>query len=146
MAIVFATGKFNHFIYGRTTRVQSDHKPLEAIFIKPISATTPRLQRMLLRLLKYQLRIEYTPGSQMHIADALSRAYLPSVSDQDDEIMDDVNVMVHTLLNDFPASNKRLQEFRIETARDADLCQLKLYMRNGFPQNTSSLSWNLKKF
>jgi hypothetical protein len=40
MAIVYATSKFNHFIYGRATRVQTDHKPLEAIFKKPISATT----------------------------------------------------------------------------------------------------------
>jgi hypothetical protein len=146
MAIVYATSKFNHFIYGRATRVQSDHKPLEAIFKKPISETTPRLQRMLLRLLKYQLIMCYTPGSQMHIADALSRAYLPSINEQDDEIMEDVNVMVHTLLHDFPASNKRLQEFRVETERDAELSQLKLYIRNGFPPNTSSLSWNLKQF
>ena len=146
MAIVYATSKFNHFIYGRATRVQSDHKPLEAIFKKPISETTPRLQRMLLRLMKYRLHLEYTPGSQMHIADALSRAYLPSINEQDDELMEDVNVMVHSLLNDFPASNKRLQEFRVETERDADLSQLKQYLRNGFPLNTKLLSWSLKQY
>jgi Integrase zinc binding domain len=92
------------------------------------------------------LRLEYTPGSKMHIADALSRAYLPSISEQDDELREDVNVMVHTLLHDFPASNKRLQEFRIETEKDAELSQLKLFIRNGFPPNTSSLSWSLKQF
>jgi len=107
LAIVFACEKFNIYIYGRVTHVQSDHKPLEAIFKKPISATTPRLQRMLLRLLKYQLRIEYTPGSHMYIADTLSRAYLPaSATEIDQEISDDVNVMVHTLLYEFPASKK----------------------------------------
>jgi len=146
VVIVYATSKFNHFIYGRVIRVQSDHNPLEAIFEKQISATTPRLQRMLLRLLKYQLRLEFSPGSQMRIADALSRAYLPSVSEQDDEIMEDVNVMVHTLLHDFPASIKRLQEFRVETEKDPKLSQLKLYVMNGFPSNNASLSSSLKQF
>ena len=52
LAIVFACEKFAQYIYGRLTIVQSDHKPLESIFKKQISATTPRLQRMLLRLMK----------------------------------------------------------------------------------------------
>jgi len=83
----------------------------------------------------------------MHIADALSSAYLPSVSEQDDEIMEDVNVnMVHTLLHDFPASIKRLQEFRVETEKDPELSQLKLYVMNCFPSNTASLSSSLKQF
>jgi len=53
IAIVFACEKINRYIYGKQMTVQSDHKPLESVFRKPISSTTPRLQRMLLRLLKY---------------------------------------------------------------------------------------------
>ena len=76
LAIVFACEKFNNYVYGRDVLVQSDHKPLEAIFSKPLSSTTPRLQRMLIRLGRYRLHIRYTPGKEMRIADALSRAYL----------------------------------------------------------------------
>jgi hypothetical protein len=146
MAILFACEKFNIFIYGHETVIQSDHKPLEAIFKKPISSTTPRLQRMLLRLMKYQLRVQYTPGSKLFIADTLSRAYLPaSDADNDKEISDDVNVMIHTLLYEFPASNKRLQEFRIETERDTNLSQLKTLLVNGFSQQNSSLTYELNQ-
>ena len=74
LAIVFACEKFAQHIYGRLTMVQSDHKPLVSIFKNQISATTPRLQRMLLHLMKYSLRIEYLPGSKMFIADTRSRA------------------------------------------------------------------------
>ena len=146
LAIVFACEKFHMYIYGRKTHVQSDHKPLEAIFQKPINATTPRLQRMLMKLLKYDLDVRYTPGVELKVADALSRAYLPvSDNDVDNELTSDVTVMIHTLLNDFPASNRRLEQLRVETERDSDLSKLKQCITEGFPTN-SSLSAELKQF
>ena len=62
LAIVFACGKFHQYIYGFPTRVQTDHKPLEVIFKKPLHQVSPRLQRMLLRLQKYDLTIQYVKG------------------------------------------------------------------------------------
>ena len=44
LAIVFACEKFHQFIYGFTTKVQSDHKPLETIFTKLLCSVPPRLQ------------------------------------------------------------------------------------------------------
>ena len=55
LAIVFACEKFHQFIYGFTTKVQSDYKPLETIFTTPLCSVPPRLQRMLLRLQKYDV-------------------------------------------------------------------------------------------
>jgi hypothetical protein len=77
LAIVFSAEKFEHFIYGKRTVIQSDHRPLQTIFQKPISKTTPRLQRMLIRIARFDLEIVYRPGKHMHVSDALSRAYLP---------------------------------------------------------------------
>jgi len=122
--------------------MQSDHKPLEAIFRKQISATFPRLQRMLLHLLKYQTEVQYIPGKEMLIADALSRAFLHSV-DESSEIVDDIEVLIHTLLNDFPASYSKLEEFHRETLSDLVLSQLLQYLKHGFP---SSLPMELKQF
>jgi len=76
LTIVFACIKYHQYIYARPVVVQSDHKPLEAIFQKPIATTTSRLQRMLLRLLEYNITVQYTPEKEMHIADTLSRIYL----------------------------------------------------------------------
>ena len=36
-----------------------------------------RLQRMVLRLERYSLEVTYVRGSEMYIADTLSRAYIP---------------------------------------------------------------------
>ncbi len=78
LAIVFALRKFHQYVYGVPVRVQSDHKPLEAIFSKPIGAAPAHLQRMLLQLQRYDIHIVFTPGNQTVIADTLSRVYIPS--------------------------------------------------------------------
>lgn len=74
LAVVFATSKFSQYIYGKTVIVQSDHKPLEAIFTKPLCKSLARLQRVLLQLQCYDLLVIYTPGKDVLIADTLSRA------------------------------------------------------------------------
>ena len=51
--------------------IESDHKLVEAIIRKSISPIPPRVQRYLVRLMKYDLRIEFVPGKFLHISDAL---------------------------------------------------------------------------
>ena len=77
LAIVYACGKFDQYIFGRSNIiVQSDHKPLETIFKKPIHSSLKRLQRMRLRLQNYDIHVEYKKGETMFLADTLSRVYL----------------------------------------------------------------------
>ena len=65
--------KFHTYIYGRHITVYNDHKSLEMITKKPIHATPPRLQRILLQLLRYDYTLVYKPGKEMVLADRLSR-------------------------------------------------------------------------
>ena len=108
LAIVFACQKFNHYIYGFPTNVQSDHKPLESIMNKPLSQVSPRLQRMLLKLQRYNLAVKYTRGKEMHIADALSRAHLNITEKNDSE---EIELAIHTLTKHLPVSEARKAEF-----------------------------------
>ena len=110
---------------------------------KPVTIQTdsfssmPHLQRMLLKLLHFNLRVIFTPGKNMFIA---SRAYLkskPSVAET--EIADDIEVMVHLILHEFPASAEKLEEFRRETEADPDLFALKQYLREGVDQSLPTL-------
>ena len=101
LAIVFACNKFSNLIYGRHTLIHSDHKPLEQIFKKSISQTTPRLQRMLLCLLKFDLEVAYKPGKEMYVSDTLSRAYTTTTQTTAEiELAEEIDVTVHTLLHD----------------------------------------------
>ena len=63
--------------------MESDHKPLEVIFKKPLHRTPKRLQRMLMRVQLYNVSLGYKKGSTMYLADTLSRAYLPYDGSQD---------------------------------------------------------------
>ena len=76
LAIVYGVQKFHQYIYGRTTDVETDYKPLQYILNKPLREAPLRLQKMMLILQLYDLKVKYVPGSERYVADALSRAYL----------------------------------------------------------------------
>lgn len=134
LAITFAVEKFHYFIYGRHAIVQSDHKPLESIFKKDLCNAPARLQRLMLKLLNYNVKIKYTPGSKLLIADFLSRASLsntnnvlvPGVGNTDKQV-------VHDLATRIPMSETRKVEFREATANDGILSKLINYVTNGWP-------------
>ena len=73
LAVIFACIRFNTYLQGCRFTVQSDHKLLEMIHLKSMHNAPPRLQRMLLQLQKYDMEIKYKPGSEMLLADVLSR-------------------------------------------------------------------------
>ena len=136
LAIVFMAEKFNHYIYGAETEVESDHCPLEAIFKKSLHKTSPRLQQMLHRLLKYKLTVKYIPGSRMYIADTLSRAYITEENRGNSPVND---VRIHSVIADFPAWKERLYKIRVNTQEDEDLQNIKQYVRKGWPKRKQDL-------
>jgi len=76
LAIVFAMDRFHTYVYGRHVTIETDHKPLITIVKKSLASAPKRLQRMLLRVQKYNYTLKFRPGSQLLIADTLSRAPL----------------------------------------------------------------------
>ena len=78
--------KFHDVIYGREAIIETDRKPITAIVNKPLHTAPARLQRMLLQLQRYNLKFNYRRGTELHVADALSRACIteePGVEDDD---------------------------------------------------------------
>jgi hypothetical protein len=61
----------------RNIEVESDHKPLEDIFRKPICDVPKRLQRMLLSLQKYNVNVSYKKGKLMYIANLSEDQHIP---------------------------------------------------------------------
>ena len=72
LAIVFATKKFDRYLYGREFTVQTDHQPLS--YIKKAKIENSRILRWALFLQNYQFRIEAIKGSQNVGADYMSRS------------------------------------------------------------------------
>ena len=76
LSAIFGLEWFHQFTYGRQVNVQTDHKPLEMIVLKPLYLAPKRLQRMLMRLQTYDVKVSYHQGKEVYLADTLSRAYL----------------------------------------------------------------------
>ena len=82
LAIVWACEKFDDYLFGRpVVHVETDHKPLETIFKKRLDTAPLRLQKLLMRLQRYNLAVKYKKGVDMCLADPLSRAHLPTTED-----------------------------------------------------------------
>ena len=56
--------------------VESDRRPLEFIFQKPLSQAPPQLQKMLLQPKEYNINLDYKKGKEMYLVDAFKS--LPS--------------------------------------------------------------------
>ena len=98
LSIVFAAERFNQFIYGREVEVENDHKPFETIVRKSIQSASPRIQLMMLRLLRYKLYVKYVSGKPVLIVDALSRAHTDSVSRQEPAEIPEMETRIHSLV------------------------------------------------
>ena len=131
LACVFGAERFHTYVFGKQFTIESDHKPLEIISKKNLTAAPARLQRMLLRLQRYDYSITYRPGKEMILADSLSR--LPSNAD-DSEIDLDVKVCL------IQFSTSRLDELRNETREDPVLFEIMEYVINGFPDQRQQMS------
>ena len=137
LAIVFACDKFSQYIAGRDkTTVESDHKPLEFIFQKSVLSAPCRLQRMLLRLQRYNIAVQYKPGPQMYVAAHLSRASLVSSEKSQDNFQ--VFAMELESMNPLASvkvSPERLTQIQTSTAHDPVLQVLKTTVLTGWPES-----------
>ena len=131
LAVVFGVEHFHYYTYGRPISVETDHKPLLSIISKPLSAAPPRLQRMLLRLMKYEVDLKYKPGAEMYISDTLSRAAVSNNVPNSDQW----EAQIHLIFSSLPISDKKLQLFRSETENDESLQHVKKFIHEGWPEN-----------
>lgn len=145
LAIVFACERFHQYIFGRRdVTVQSDHKPLEAIFKKPLAAVPARLQRMLLRVQKYDFKVIYTPGKYMYIADTLSRAPLPDCMYEN--LNESLEAQTCFMISNLQFSDQKLNLVKEHIARDEECQDLVKYIMEGWPKNKYEVKVNLRVY
>ena len=114
----FACECFNQYTYGQHVTAQSDHKPLEYILNKPRSEAPPRIQRLLIRLQKYQ----------------------------DENLNEDCNVIVHTLVQNLPISTDRLKQLQHDTKLNPVLSKITNYITHGWSHNKQMICHEKKQY
>lgn len=144
LAIVFGMERFEHYVYGRKVYVESDHKPLEIIHKKSLVSAPKRLQRMLLKLQRFDIEIIYKPGPEMYMADALSRAYLPTT--EKDRSFTEKEVEHVNMIGLLPIASERIKEIQRQTSQDVQLQSLMKVVKLGWPDDKHMLLDDVRPF
>jgi len=125
--------------------VESDHKPLEAIFKKSLLNAPKRLQRMLLRLQRYEFEVSYRKGTFLLMANPLSRAYLSlkEATEAQEDVMavsetrspteietEQVNMLLY-----LPVKDETLCQIQNLTQEDAIPKTLARVIKQGWPES-----------
>ena len=135
LAILFACEKLHRYTFARKITMHTDHKPLQAIFQKPVSLAPPRLQRMLLRLSKYDTQVKYVGSKRVLLADTLSRLVQQGTAKEIPGL--DINMKVEPT---------RLESLQEETKADPTLASLTDLIITGWPDSMQDLPDNLHPY
>ena len=115
LAVLFACEKLHTYIFEGT--INSDHKPLETIFKKPISLIPSHLQRMPLRLRMYNLNMKYFGAKSVLLADTPSRL----VKSRSSQTIPDLDLHIAQVKSIRPT---HLQSLQAETKADPTMSQV----------------------
>ena len=148
LSIVFGLERFNQYVYGKHITVYTDHRPLVPLSTKPIHSTPARVQRLLLRLQKYDYKLIYKPGKYHIIPDTLSRATIDHPHDI--QLESECELNVHMVIDQIKGSDSMKGKIQTETSLDSCLSKVLEYIKSGWPidiKNCDSkaiLYWSVK--
>ena len=124
---MFGLERFDQYTYGRPVKVENDHKPFAAILRKPLSKAPKRLKDIMIRYDRYDVHFVFVKGTDLLIADTLSRAHQDdSRNDQGDR----ARIMNVSVFGDIP--DKR-HEIREATSCDPSLQLVMTLVLEGWP-------------
>lgn len=151
LAVLFGCEKFYHYVYGKPFVVETDHKPLITIVKKNLVNCPPRLQRMLLRLQRFDFSLVYKKGTLMYVSDTLSRSCPNSIDTNPDPFLEEcIEAQVCAVVDNINISTNQLSKVANLTDNDLELKTLKCYLLSEWPKEKKDLPevikqyWNIK--
>lgn len=146
LAILFGCERFNQFIFGRHITIETDHNPLIGIMKKPLNSTSPRIQRMLIKLQKYEFNLVYKRGKELYIADALSRSFNTDDSMQIDLDESNIEANINLVIETLNISEKQLNNVQNFTRNNEEMKLLKEFILKGWPSHKISVPEKIRSY
>lgn len=147
LAIVYTLERLHTYVYGRFVTVETDHKPLISIMKKPLTAAPKRLQRMLLRLQRYNFELIFKPGTAVILADTLSRAFLNT--NESTKFSEELASLVEEDIKEelrMVAYDESIRKLKSAAKEDETYQLLIQQIRDGWPENTRTVPRELKEY
>ena len=151
LAILSCMDKWHYHLYGKyDVTVHSDHQPLETISKKPLIKAPRRLQRMMLKLQKYQFTVRYKKGRELFVADTLSRAAVGQGVQSPLTIMQECEVFRLELAQIDLTPNRitadTMSRIREEPAKDPVLTVLHKVVLSGWPSERKEVPEEIRAY
>ena len=90
LAITWACEQFSNYLIGTKFKLETDHKPLAPLpRTKDLAALPARIQRLKMRLMRFDFSISHVAGKDLNIADTLSRTSVENMSQPDTDFEND---------------------------------------------------------
>ena len=140
LAVAYGLQRFEYYLLGRTTIVETDHSPLEQIFKKSIAEALSRLQRLLLKCSKFDVQVRYKPGKAIPVADALSRVCLNKITHQADKFDKEIHFVtdMHSPID--------INLIKSAMQQDTETMKLKDIIYKGWPSQRKECPQELLEF
>ena len=145
LSITWACDRFSDYLIGKEFHIETDHKPLVPLLgKKDLSDLPPRVQRFRLRLMRFSYTISHVPGKDLYTPDTLSRA--PVRNTAEDEFASEVSCYVDSIMQNIPATDRKLAEISKAQSEDSVCQSLRFYVENDWPNDKSLVNENVKPY
>lgn len=136
LGCTFGLEDFHNFVFGYPIEIQTDHLPLVPMINKEIyKLGSKTLQRLRLKMLKYDITMVHVPGKLMYMSDMFSRN-TKKVAPEDESMIE----MVHSLSMSLPINDKLKDELITATAKDKTLQKVVKHIREGWPRHLGQVA------
>ncbi|UYV63270.1 K02A2.6-like, partial [Cordylochernes scorpioides] len=129
LSVYYGCEKFEYLLSGHTFVVQTDHQPLLPLVKKPLSDISPRLQRLVMKLIAFDFKLQYKPGKYLIVADTLSRDTHP-MDELPTPFLEDKRMVKMVRVN---VSDEKLVAMQKDTREDPALVKVIDYVIEGWP-------------
>jgi len=141
LGILWATQKFNEYIFGEDFYIVTDNKALK--YLQKFKDENTKLGRWAMRLAEYADKIRHVKGKDNVVADALSRNPIPGDAGEPDYLEDVPDVLYAPVFGVFESS-PTLNEIKEEQLKDKELEQIRKQLATCETATTSDSGYVLE--
>ena len=115
---------------------------------KDLDQTPIRVQRLLIRLMRFNCVCSHVPGKALVVADALSRSKVSSQpqTGTTTDLTDEVEIYTEDVTRSWPASSQKLKEIAVETTKYPDLSLFHRFVQDGWPDYAIDVPKSLQSY
>ena len=141
LAVVWACEHFHLYVFGAPGEVITDHKPLLGIYGNPRAKTSARLERWALRLIPYNMHLNYKSG-KTNPADYMSRHPETTSTSRSTCVAEEY---VHFLAHEFKPVAITMEELATKSREDTTLTRVRNSITNNKWEDTNT-DLNLRSY